>query len=483
MSDSYLLIENIGVAPIEGLTIFGASMTRTYGNADTIGQFGSGSKHAISLLMRNDINPIIYCGSLRLEFYPKYKTIKDDLNELTIRRVCVKMTGKDADGAQTKREEELGWALEHGVFDWNNINMALREFVSNALDRSQRETGTFKDVRIELVNEKPRAKTGGKHTRVYIPYTTAVAQFYSQLGKRFLHFSEQYNLHNTILPKANRDINVDPGVKRGNIYKCGVFVRTIRRNTLFDYNFGKDFELDESRNSSETSINGHIIKNLLFSENAGIRETVINKLLSGESYHEFTDCYLNYDLKSDFKDGTEETTKAKLNWQNSWNKICGTNAVVTCGIEEINVAVRFKGWQPKPVLSDNWREILRVLGIKGEASVLTEDEIQGKEIKEPTADVKECFEKVWNLLESFDRLNAKPRPKLFVFKKVMDAGAVIMGECKEGGIYINDTIATGQSKQLFKVMLEEVVHYVTGARDYSRDIQDFLFTLITDMSF
>ena len=483
MSDSYLLIENIGVAPIEGLTLFGASMTRAYGNDDTIGQFGSGSKHAISLLMRHDINPIIYCGNLRLEFYPKYQTVKDEKNELTVRRVCVRITGKDSEGKQNNREEELGWTLEHGVFDWNNVSMALREFVSNALDRSQRETGTFNDVRVEVVNEKPRAKTGWKHTRVYIPFTTAVATFHSQLGKRFLHFSEQYNLKARILPKANRDLNVNPGKPQGNIYKNGVFVRSIRQNTLFDYNFGKDFELDESRNSSESSINGHILKNLLFTDSAAIREKVITELLAGTAYHEFSNCYLTYDIREEFDENTENATKAKQNWQIAWNKIAGTNGIVTCGIEEINTAIRFKGWQPKPVLSDNWREILKKLGIKGEKDVLTQDEIEGKEILPPTDDVNKCFEKVWGLLESFGRLQQKPKPTLNVFKKVMDAGNVINGYAQGNGVYINDLIANGQSKKLFKVMLEEVVHYVTGARDFSRDIQDFLFTLVTDMSF
>ena len=48
----YLLVQNPGVAPVEGYTLLGVSTTRNCGVAGTIGQFGSGAKHAINTLLR-----------------------------------------------------------------------------------------------------------------------------------------------------------------------------------------------------------------------------------------------------------------------------------------------------------------------------------------------------------------------------------------------------------------------------------------------
>ena len=48
----YLLVQNPGVAPVEGYTLLGVSTTRNCGVVGTIGQFGSGAKHAINTLLR-----------------------------------------------------------------------------------------------------------------------------------------------------------------------------------------------------------------------------------------------------------------------------------------------------------------------------------------------------------------------------------------------------------------------------------------------
>jgi len=63
-----LLIQNSGVAPTEGFTLLGVSTTRGCGVDGTIGQFGSGTKHAINVLLRAGLKVVIYCGKTRLEF-------------------------------------------------------------------------------------------------------------------------------------------------------------------------------------------------------------------------------------------------------------------------------------------------------------------------------------------------------------------------------------------------------------------------------
>jgi hypothetical protein len=48
----FLCVQNFGVAPIEGYLLLGVSTTRDCGVSGTIGQFGSGAKHAINTLLR-----------------------------------------------------------------------------------------------------------------------------------------------------------------------------------------------------------------------------------------------------------------------------------------------------------------------------------------------------------------------------------------------------------------------------------------------
>ncbi|KKL14213.1 hypothetical protein LCGC14_2517990, partial [marine sediment metagenome] len=246
----YLMIQNKGVAPIEGFTTLGISTTRNDNTKGVIGQFGS--KHAINLLLRNDIEPIIFCGLTKMSFYTKEYIINDGLVEQKVNKVFCRTSGKNSN-----TNKDLGFVLEYGVHDWNNINMALREFVANAIDRTIRENenGCFKsalnnnELSVDIIHEnKMRARN--KYTRIFIPLTQEVQQFYGELPKRFLHFSENPDIiKQKVLPKG---INVNTL-----IYKNGVLVREVlddRGNpelSLFDYNFDDELRLDESRNADD----------------------------------------------------------------------------------------------------------------------------------------------------------------------------------------------------------------------------------------
>ena len=46
-------------------------------------------------------------------------------------------------GASRSSTEDLGFVLDYGKQDWTEVALALREFVSNAIDRSIRETGDW----------------------------------------------------------------------------------------------------------------------------------------------------------------------------------------------------------------------------------------------------------------------------------------------------------------------------------------------------
>ena len=73
----------------------------------------------------------------------------------------MKYGGTDpATGANKSATDDLGFVMSYGEKDWNDVALALREFVSNAIDRSIREDGDWKGVKVEIVDEFESARNG-----------------------------------------------------------------------------------------------------------------------------------------------------------------------------------------------------------------------------------------------------------------------------------------------------------------------------------
>jgi hypothetical protein len=132
----FLLIENQGEAPVEAYTLLGYGSTRNCGVEGTIGQFGSGAQHAINVCLRHNLPVWVYCGNTRLEFALEKELIQDgtvdkdgEPTETEVQHVTYR---KDSKQSFTR----TGWVLDWGSFDWDDIGMALREFISNAIDRT-----------------------------------------------------------------------------------------------------------------------------------------------------------------------------------------------------------------------------------------------------------------------------------------------------------------------------------------------------------
>ena len=258
---AFLKIENIGVCPPEGFTVLGVSLADTSANEGVIGTFGSGSKHGVAVLLRNNLPPVVFAGTLKLEFSTRPQTVADSQASKEFRRVVIKYGGTDPlTGANRSSTEDLGFVLEYGKQDWNEVAMALREFVSNAIDRTIRERGDWSGVTIEIVEESQvRAKRN--HTRVFVPMNAEVLDFYNNLGRWFLHFSEPKSLSKAILPKNNRNLG---DRKAAVIFRRGVRVREFESSdteSLFDYNLN-DLTIDESRKASDWDVKHHCGKAL-----------------------------------------------------------------------------------------------------------------------------------------------------------------------------------------------------------------------------
>ena len=324
----YLKIENPGVCPPEGFTLFGATTKRRTSNPLVIGTFGSGNKHATCLLLRGGYNPTIFCGSLGMNFGTRARRIVGVSNTVESRQVIVRYRGKDAEGRSRTSEEELSVTLDYGTADWPSVSLALREYVSNALDacfeQGMNVEQARKAVKVEVVDEaQVRAKAD--HTRVFVPLVPDVQRFFDDLGKWFLHFSSPELVQTAILPKGGR--NVTEGKQVAVIYRRGVFVReflSTEQPSLFDYNLC-DLKLNESRTASDWDVKHHAgqaiagaDKQTLARVFRAMRDTSANWWeLSFDSYALSPDYVLD-----------EEKTKREATWQAAFTAVAGDDAVL-----------------------------------------------------------------------------------------------------------------------------------------------------------
>lgn len=513
---AYLKIENPGVAPAEAFTLLGASTKRGSDNSRVIGTFGTGGKFSISLLMRKGLEPQIFCGTLKLGF----TTREQYMDGHKFNRVVVKYGGKDQTGATRSATEDLGFVLEHGASDWQNIDMALREFVSNAIDRAVEEgekefriayakdmtdeevgrTNTegsperekfkqdyaayrktaqaWKNVTIEVVNENQvRAKAGV--TRVFIPLSQDVLEFHNNLGKWFLHFSEPESLNKTILPKADRNIG---DRKTAVIYRRGVRVREVswpRTDSLFDYNL-EGLKLDESRNVDDYAVAAAATAALARADEPTLR-TFWQSLIEGNKCWEqtFSEFGLTYNLGDAEKD----------RWNNSFKAVAGQDAVLST--DEGGAQAARKGYKVVTAPQE-FVQAARKNNVPTPETVLTDDEKQGREVFDPTPDAEAAVDFVWQIVTKYKLANNKNRPDVKCFRQIMNGGAQTLGYYRNGTVFINTDIAgngalqTGWhnlSHQLLVTALEEVAHHATGgATDMSRDLQDYVFNLAVYMA-
>jgi len=513
----FLMIQNPGVAPTASFTLLGASTKR--GNdaeSNIVGKFGSGNKHGIATLIRNKLTPIVFAGSLRMDF----PTERENMGNHTFERVMVKFGGKDELGTNRSNTEALGFVLDYGSDDWDAPELALREFISNALDRvvedgeikystaylkyhnvtdkydlESEQLADFKEglrtyriygvkndyanVVIEIVNaNQVRAKAG--HTRVFIPMSDDIQNFYNNLGKWFLHFSEPDSVNKEILPKANR--NLKEGRKTAVIFRRGVRIREIEYTTtpsLFDYNF-KEIPLDESRKLDDWKVKNAAGQALTRADKASMNSFWQSFFSQTKVWEQD---FSQYSLSMPSGLTTKESDEIKKRWTDSFHAVVGEDAVVATknGGE---IAAR-KGYKVITV-SDEVYEGVKLLGIRTPDAILTKDEQEGRVITDPTLDHVAAVEFIWKIMRQHNLLNNKEFPKIKGFTKVMEAGSHLLGYYREGTVYLNNELGNNASEsggwkslthQLMQTALEEVCHWVTGEHDFSRGFQDFAFNL------
>lgn len=478
---TYLKIENPGVCPVEGFILLGATSKRLADNDSpyTIGQFGSGNKHAVNVLLRAKLFPVVFCGNHKLEFGTKPGRMKALEGETGYNRVVVKHGGTDENGASVTYTEELSQTDEYGVLDWSCLGMAFREFVSNALDAaiavnheaSVQVKWPWDGVKVELVpEEKVRAKKG--HTRVFVPADNEeVIRFFANLGKWFLHFSEPEAITQSILSKRSR--NLDPKCRTAVIYRRGVRVREIDQyasESLFDFNLN-DLRVDESRNVDDYACRNAAAR-AMAKASPEVLATWLRSFREQKPYWEHQ--FGGYELKPAWGESEEDILARKANWQKAM-ELVGDDVVLASKDGPVETLSR-KGYDPVEVPESVVRAA-EEYGCATPSKVLSADELDGREALGATPDAVVAMDWVWGRVTLAGMTDGKARPPIKCFRKVMNGGVMVRGFLRDGVVYVNEDIAQGASIELRQVVLEEVAHFLSGSKDETRDLQDWAFKL------
>jgi len=453
----YLLIENQGVAPVEAFTLLGDSGTRHKGLDGLIGQFGSGTKHAINLLLRKNVEFHIYCGRTRLEFFVEPCYVQDaDGTQRESYPVKCRLSG------DRNKTIDCGWTLEFGALDWTETHMALREFVSNAIDCSK----IMKGEPIVQVEHNRRAKSGT--TRVFVSLRDQdVTTFHRDLGIYFLHFSsDPSQVDQQFLPK-NRHVH-EPLV-----YREGVLIRKLTSSVpaAFDYNFkASRIHIDECRNSSDSSLRAAIAQAINRADKDTLT-TLFRRAAEGEVYESsLDDWYLCY---NDDKD-------TKATWQEAWKDFAGEAVVATPALAMSPLAdhVRSKGHKVA-ALPEALAKTADTMGVKNLTTALGGAVANSIDV-ETTREAEAAVAEVWDWCETFGMTNGKPKPNVGCYKELMNGESERLGFYKYGSdtVHIREDIA---GKLARKTAFEEVAHYITGSGDCSRDFQQFAIDMIVEI--
>lgn len=397
----FLMIQNAFEAPIDGFTTLGFSTA----TEETIGQFGSGSNHSILCCLRAGLDIVVYCGKTRLTFSTKEIVIKEDgLKDRVTKRVTVRK------GNVSPRNLDID--LNFGRKDWTNVGMALREFISNAIDRHTKADGweTAMDdgrLQVSLVNEQElRAKSG--YTRVYVQVNDEVRSYFANLGQNFFHFSnDPENVYKGLIPRES-------GPAR--IYRCGVFVMQVEveeGTALFDYNFREnEIEIDESRNSNIYVIRAACANKLRESE----KEEITIYLKSLAEGHESFESKL-------------EPQQFLSTWSTASDVVQATWAAATKGAfgdayvvsnSHAKTTVQKKGYEAVLIENSTLVDTLKRLGVITGKDILSVTEQIGIEVAPATypAEAAACW--AWDILFNNDLTFDKDKPGVLCFSKPGD---------------------------------------------------------------
>lgn len=509
-SNPYLCISNNGVAPYEALTILGITSTRYREHPLFIGQFGSGAKHAIALLLRIGIHPIIYCGKTKLTFTTEPRVVN---GREYLQSVC-NIAGQIEVNGKTKsvnKTERMGFVLDFGSLEWTSTYMALREFISNALDASlanaldnpANNVLPHTDVAVyETCASAMRADA--EKTQVFIPVVGSdLQEFVKKLPEYFLHFGKPLpyasgrmrdsglyckpNVGDNFEEYAQRILKVvndNPQAKKPKIYRKGVFVGNALTDTvsLFHYNFGTDLVIDESRNIRDYEAKACAAKSV-YGYNVSQFKELIKSAIKGNSKWEHT--FSSFNVVQGMPYQEEERRKVSENikaaFTQSLNELNLPEDSIACNLyEEEKLKARGFDTVSFSCGTEMLIELLSATGMKVGYHYLTKADKNNLTALPPTKAVVDMCGMIRGIFNDMNLYIDVDMPRLSVFVQPTTGGIQSKGlyELETDTVYIESSIADVMSAELFKTCMEEMIHALSKTKDFTRDFQEVLLSVL-----
>jgi len=258
----FLKITSVSKTSIEDLFTLGVSTSR--GHEDKIGQFGSGTLLGTLAWMRSHDKtaPLFSVNGRLVEFR------------------CVERTKGDGE----KFDQVLingtpaGVCLEYGIKDWPTPELGLREWISNAID-----AGQHFDLILSVVSE-PAANVD--EVAVFVPYNDIAKEYHKNLGQYFLF--GKYS-HTSLM----NDFHIQKEKpSKCRIFRRGVFVRELEKESLCDYNFAH-MSITECRTASSDAIESNIGYHCWYNRCEELGKKIVEAVVSGKKYVETIEPYAN----------------------------------------------------------------------------------------------------------------------------------------------------------------------------------------------
>lgn len=325
-------------------------------------------------------------------------------------------------------EKECGFTSEFGAIDWTCPTMAIREFICNAMDNG--------GVKYSIVNEP--VPTPGC-TTVYIAYERFVRTYFENISKFILDEK----------PMVSRLWRHENGEK-ARIYRRGIFIQDVF--SYFSYNFEK-LDITESRTAVISSL-----------------EQAICDLVGSsiDNVMQFVDNSLNY------KDGEIESILSSYNFHKSeaWDLFVKRYSdYVFLRRSELSVVQVHNLSRYRVVSGPIYNFLTRVYNVQTIKNLDVSVRSKMTIVPVPEA-VRAEFDMVWLALSN---LTTKDQPALRCFERHPDS-EMILGMHDNGTVYleINDGCNV-------KTMVEEIAHYLSGAADATRRMQECLLSIIVHL--
>lgn len=435
----HIMIQNPGELPIWGIRLMGCCEK----TAQQIGQFGTGLKESLALLARLGLQPIIFCGELRVDFKVELMDTQEE--------ICFKLS--EARGRfEAGIWHGLGIHPNLGKHDWDDPWMIFREIVCNALDE-----GSVDDLYHDIVYHEPEGKPGA--TRFYIPATKEMVTAYGTIENKLLPLgkveivSQATGIGKALAKRKDKPLQA---------FHRGVWIQAHTDESLFDYELD-DLKLNESRSADWYVVNREI--GILVARYTQAQAQILLHAILTDNRNDL------YELDV-LSTASYYVGESKEAWRDAWKTMFGDNAVMTDNSEYYYNKLKQVGRDPIVVCHSGLIQLLKSAGIPTVDKVLTEEERRWDSVEEPSAEATATFERVWKKLEKSGLTHNAEKPKLQTFTELPGRSEVTFGSYTDGTCFINKAcIGSAQER---RACIEEIGHHVSKATDICREFQNWL---------